>query len=230
MVKLLDDCPIPPAEILSNLSLFTNRSELSRTLFLTSLYQKIINVPGVVMEFGCRWGRNLALWMTCRTIYEPFNISRTVIGFDTFAGFPSVAAQDGESVMLGKGKLAVTPEYEAYLEELLSVHEQLSPQNHIKRFELIKGDVTETLARYFENHPEIIVALAYFDVDLYEPTKECLHLLQDRLTIGSVLGFDELNLAEYPGETLALREVVGLNRYRLQRDPMSGHRSFLVIE
>jgi len=230
MVKLLNECPIPSDEILANLNLFTNRSELSRTLFLTNLYQRIINVPGVVMEFGCRRGRNLALWITCRTIYEPFNISRKIIGFDTFAGFPSIDPNDGTSTMVGEGKLSVTPRYEAYLKDLLSVHERLSPQNHLTRFELIKGDVTETVSAYFDQYPETIVSLAYFDVDLYEPTKKCLELIQNRVTIGSVIGFDELNLAEYPGETIALREVLGFSRFRLQRDQMSGHRAYLVVE
>jgi hypothetical protein len=38
-----------------------------------------------------------------------------------------------------------------------------------------------------------IVAFAYFDFDLYEPTKGCLLTIKDRLTRGSILGFDELN-------------------------------------
>jgi hypothetical protein len=49
---------------------------------------------------------------------------------------------------------------------------------------------------------------------------------------GSVIGFDELNSPEHPGETLALREVFGLDRIRLQRTGHGnpGPPSFLVIE
>ena len=44
--------------------------------------------------------------------------------------------------------------------------------------------------------------------------------------------FDELNCAEFPGETLAVREVFGLDRVRLQRTGHGnpGRPSFLVIE
>ncbi len=42
--------PIPDSEVLQNLGLYTNRQALSRILFMNELYQKIINVNGVVME------------------------------------------------------------------------------------------------------------------------------------------------------------------------------------
>jgi hypothetical protein len=36
----------------------------------------------------------MALFTTLRNIYEPYNMSRKIIGFDTFEGFPSVSPQD----------------------------------------------------------------------------------------------------------------------------------------
>ena len=39
------------------------------------------------MEFGVRWGQNLITLNNLRGIYEPFNHSRKIIGFDTFEGF-----------------------------------------------------------------------------------------------------------------------------------------------
>ena len=51
------------------------------------LYQKILNVHGVVIEFGTRWGQNLALFESFRGMYEPYNHFRKIIGFDTFEGF-----------------------------------------------------------------------------------------------------------------------------------------------
>jgi hypothetical protein len=55
------------------------------------------------MEFGVRWGQNMALFTSFRNIYEPYNVSRKIIGFDTFAGFPSISEQDGvaETVQVG---------------------------------------------------------------------------------------------------------------------------------
>lgn len=42
------------------------------------------------------------------------------------------------------------------------------------------------------------------------------------LTRGSVLGFDELNCGEFPGETVAVREVLGLDRVALRRPAGTG--------
>jgi hypothetical protein len=45
-----------------------------------------------------------------------------------------------------------------------------------------------------------------------------------------VIAFDELNDAVFPGETLALKEVFGLDRYRLVHTPYSSARSYLVVD
>jgi hypothetical protein len=86
------------------------------------------------------------------------------------------------------------------------------------------------LPNYLESNPHTMVALAYFDLDIYEPTLRCLEALRGHLTRGSVLGFDELNLRDFPGETLALKETLGLDRFRIRRNRYSGVNAFLVIE
>ena len=39
-----------------------------------------------------------------------------------------------------------------------------------------------TLRKYLDDHPETIVALAYFDFDLYEPTRKCPDQIKLTLT------------------------------------------------
>ena len=39
------------------------------------------------MEFGVEWGSTLSLLIKLRSIHEPYNYSRKIIGFDTFSGF-----------------------------------------------------------------------------------------------------------------------------------------------
>jgi hypothetical protein len=97
----------------------------------------------------------------------------------------------------------VSPQYENYLTSLLSVQEQLAPRRHLRKFELVKGDVVKTFPAYLRRQPETVVAFAYFDLDIYLPTKACLRHLRNRLTKGSVLGFDEVCLDQFPGETSA---------------------------
>ncbi|HHV28941.1 MAG TPA: crotonobetainyl-CoA--carnitine CoA-transferase [Clostridium sp.] len=224
--NLFKDSPIPENELLSNLGRYTSRQTLSRQLFMHELYKKIINVHGVVMEFGVRWGQNLALFENFRGIYEPYNYNRKIIGFDTFEGFPSVTSLDKG---LRKGDYSVTDDYEVYLEKVLDYHEAESPISHIRKYELIKGDATVTLKNYLEDNPHTIIALAYFDFDIYEPTKECLKLIKDHITKGTIIGFDELNVSDFPGETIALKEILGLSSYRIQRLPISPLQSYIEI-
>ena len=226
--KHFNNSPIPESEILSNLGLYLSRQTLSRILFMNDLYKKIINVHGVVMEFGVRWGQNMALYQALRGIYEPYNYNRKIIGFDTFEGFPDVDKKDGAKVK--KGDYAVTKTYEAYLEKNLSFHELESPIAHKKKFELVKGDATVKIKEYLKNHPETIIAFAYFDFDIYHPTKICLEAIKSHLTKGSIVAFDELNCSEFPGETLAVKEVLGLDKIRLQRCPFNPLCSYYIVE
>jgi len=228
--KTFTQCPIPRNELLSNLGLFLNRQTLSRILFMHDLYKQIIPVHGIVVEFGVRWGQNLALFSSFRGMYEPYNYNRKIVGFDTFSGFPSVSEQDGTDEIASVGAYGVTPDYEMFLDSVLAYHETESPPNHLRKYELIKGDATVTLEKYLQDHPETIIALAYFDFDIYEPTKKCLDLIRPHLTKGSVVGFDELNWPAFPGETQAVKEVFGLDRYAIRRSPLNPSPPFIVVE
>ena len=227
-VQLLKECPIPQNELLSNLGLFLTPQTLSRILYIDFLYKQIIEVQGSIVEFGCRWGQNLSLFSALRGIYEPFNRLRKVVGFDTFTGFPKVSVEDGKNS--SRGMYSVTSEYENYLREILNHQEQESPLSHVKKFEIIKGDASVCSKKYFTKHPETIIALAYFDFDLYEPTRDCLLQIKDRLTKGSVIGFDELNEEKFPGETVAVKKVLGLGRYAIRRFPFHARSSYIIVE
>ena len=229
-VQLLRRCPIPDNQVLSNLGLFLNSKSLSRILFMDHLYRQIVDVQGCVLEFGTRWGQNLALFAALRGIYEPFNRHRKIVGFDTFEGFPNVSSKDGSSEMMRPGELAVTDKYIEYLDEVMQLQERDNPLGHIKKFSLRKGDATIEIGHFLKESPETIIALAYFDFDLYEPTLRCLEAIRPRLVKGSVIGFDELNDPDSPGETLALMEVFGLNNVRLKRFPHASRVSYFVME
>ncbi len=227
--SLFRACPMPEDELLGNLGLFLTPQTLSRILFMDFLYRKSIEVQGIIMEFGCRWGQNLALWSSLRGIYEPYNRLRKVVGFDSFEGFLGASEADGTHPGVVAHNYGVTPGYEAYLEEILKKQEMESPPSQARKHELRKGDVRETVGQYFKENPETIIALAYFDMDLYEPTLSCLRAIQDRITCGTVLGFDELNEHAFPGETLAVQEALGLRRISVKRYPHYVRGSYVIV-
>jgi len=225
---LFENCPIPQEQRINNLGLFLKRQTLSRILMLSEMYKKIINLHGIICEFGVYWGKNLALFEALRGMYEPYNYNRKIVGFDTFEGFPNVHEKDGDSAIIKEGAYSTTEKYEEYLEKILQHHEYESPVSHIKKFELVKGDATVTIRQYLEDHPETIIAFAYFDFDIYQPTKSCLEAILPHLTKGAIIGFDELNFHKFPGETLAFKEVLGINNYQIHRDVNNPLMSYII--
>jgi hypothetical protein len=188
----------------TDLITYTTRMTSSRFLYLNELYLKILDVPGVILEFGVRYGTSMVAITNLRGIHEPFNYQRKIIGFDTFEGFPSVHQNDTDVWLPGDYDTPLG--YEDTLEKILNLHEQLSPVSHIKKYEIVKGDVLVTINQWLDSNPGLMVAMAMFDMDLYEPTKHALAAIQPRLMRGSMLVFDEFSNSSYPGETLAVRE------------------------
>lgn len=229
-LELYKNAPIPDNEKLTNSGLFVKRQDLTKQLFFNDLYTKIVNTHGVIMEFGVRWGQNLVTLNNLRGIHEPFNYSRKIIGFDTFEGFAEVDKKDGDHSIIKKGAFSVTKNYEEYLASVLEYHESECPLSHIKKNTLIKGNAPVVLQKYLDEHPETIIAFAYFDFDVYEPTKKCLEIIKPYLTKGSIIGFDELNDPQFPGETVALREVFGTENIAIQRSKYSGIQSYMIYQ
>lgn len=230
LLNLFLNSPLPDNEKLFNTGLFLKRQELSKVLFLNILYQELLKVQGVIIEFGVRWGQNLVTLTNLRGVYEPYNYGRKIIGFDTFEGFKNVSKQDGGHKIIHDGAFSVTDDYQNYLERLLNVHEKESPLNHLKKSTIIKGDAIGKLKEYLKNNPETLIAFAYFDFDIYKPTKECLQLILPHMPKGAILVFDELLDPQFPGETVALKEVLDVTKYKIHRNPFGGLQSYIILD
>lgn len=219
LTKLLAETPIPPEYLIDNLAVYMRRHQLSDLLSMDALYRMLPEVPGVIMEFGVLHGRHLAAFTALRGIYEPYNSLRRVIGFDTFTGFPEVADVDRASPSAAVGRFAVPTDEVGHLRDVLAAHEAAEPYGTTPRSFVVQGDMLETVPRYLEENPETVVALAYFDCDLYEPTRAAFQAIRPYLTTGSIVAFDELAHPKWPGETSAIRELIGLDHGRLRQIP-----------
>ena len=204
------------------------RQVMSRLIYYYELYRQITDVQGVICEFGVQWGATLTALMNLRGMLEPFNHARKIYGFDTFEGFAATSAEDrGFS---SPGRYSVSASYDRTLEQILALQEGLSPLPHIRKFQLIKGDASETFPRWLEDNGHAVVAMAIFDMDVYKPTRDVLELILPRLTKGSLLVFDELNCEYFPGETQAVSEVLGLSKLALHCSPHQPYCSWAIWE
>ncbi len=229
LLDKLDATPVPRSELLRNLFLYTDRRALSRFLFLNELYQTSISLHGSVFEFGVRYGVNTCLLTSLRGIYEPYNHNRKIVSFDTFSGFPSTSnANDG--VKAETGQFAVPETYEDHLEEVLMIHEKLAPIDNVKKFELVKGDVIDTLPEYLNKHQETMISLVYLDFDIFEPTLFALEQIEPYLVNGAVVAFDEINDKEWPGETVALRKWIGKRGMSVRHSKFKAAGGYLIYD
>lgn len=216
-------------ELLANAGLYMRSSAIAKLLFLNELYELIVDVPGVIMEFGTWYGQNLAVFENLRAIYEPFNQNRRIIGFDTFTGYASMTDRDrANEVVQGEGYRLPTS-YPDHLRAVLAYHEKNNVLGHIAKHSVVVGDVVSTVPQHFVDHPGDIVALAYFDLATYAPTKACLEAVLPHAVPGSVFLMDELNFADYDGASIAFKEVFAGRKYRIQKSRYMTDRSIVIL-
>ena len=210
---------------------YATRQAIAKFLTKYELFKKIINVNGSIVEAGVLHGGGTLAWAKLSSILEPINHTRRIIGFDTFEGFPSVNEKDEKGA---DGSLIKVGELEGStfdsVAEAISIYDENRPLGHIPKVELIKGDIAQTAPRYLEENPHLVVSMLYLDVDLYEPTKAILQTFLPRMPRGALIVFDELNAKIFPGETVAVDEVIGIRNLKIRRFPFDSYVSYAVIE
>ena len=219
---------------LHNFAKYVPTQYLRKFICRYEMFRKILNVHGSIVECGVLFGGGLMEWAHLSEIFEPFNHTRNIIGFDTFSGFPSLADKDKAGKLFNKpgshmrkGGLAIDS-YNDLLEciELFNNSRYL---NHIQKVKLIKGDIKNTLHMYLKQSPHTVVSLLWLDFDIYEPTIVAIKQLIPRIPKGGIIAFDELNHEVCPGETIAVMEEIGLNNLKLERFPFGGTVSYAII-
>ena len=209
------------------------RQDVARFLVKYELFKLALPANGSIVECGVFTGAGVGAWQHFSAILEPYNHTRRVIGFDTFTGFPSTHEKDlrtGGSEHLHVGGYETHGGMKDELQALFAIHDRNRPLGHIPKVELIEGDAAQTIPKYVEEQPHLLVSLLYLDFDIYEPTKVALDVLYPRVVKGGIVAFDELNCLEFPGETSALAETIGLGNARLVRFPFDPYISYFVKE
>jgi SAM-dependent methyltransferase len=199
-----------PHDIRHYLDLFTvyaSRRSFIRQLAHYELFKLTMDLPGHYLDFGVYFGKSYFSWHKFLEVFTPTATHKKVFGFDTFAGFPDLAPEDGAEDATVEKKTGGL-DSGSFLEEfreLLELHNQDSviPAN---RGGIIIGNVTETLPAWLGANTEARFCLINIDVDIYAPTLSILENCWDRLVPGGVLLLDEYGTSKWPGETKAWDE------------------------
>lgn len=147
------------------------------------------SVDGLWLEFGVYRGKSIRKIAWLTTA--------EVYGFDSFEGLPEDWIQSYR-----KGDFSL---------------DGRMPKGLPANVTLIKGSFSDTLPTFLSAHTEP-VAFLHIDCDLYNSTRTVFTHLQNRITTGSVILFDEFH--KFPGwqqhEYRAFTEFIEENRYSFE--------------
>ena len=230
MERCIAQSPFSNLDRLRNFSLYAPRQDLTNFLVRYEIFKRVLEIQGSIIECGVLHGGGLMAWAEFSAILEPTNHQRRVVGFDSFSGFPKLSRHDrlSESAQARRGGLAVDS-YD-HLQQCIALFDMNRFIGHVPKVELVRGDATRTIARYVRENPQLIVSLLYLDFDIYEPTLAALKHFVPRMPKGAVIAFDQLNLKDWRGESIAVLEFLKLREYRIERCSFGSAISFAQID
>jgi Macrocin-O-methyltransferase (TylF) len=171
--------------------------------FLASIRDE--KVPGDLVEFGVSVGNSLEeLIGYC----EDVDLKMNIYGFDSFEGLPQPSSFDPD--YWHQGQFAAS--YETVSRRLRT---DVRPHVH-----LLKGWFSETLSDPALRAAIRQVAFARVDCDLYQSAVDCLAFLEDRLSNGSYLCFDDWTDDPETGETKAFFEFYRRTKHKFSFKPI----------
>jgi hypothetical protein len=226
-----DNSSVPTTNKLRDFCKYVRRQDLARFLAKHQLFTMQLHVTGSIVECGAYLGGGTLTFAQLSAIYEPYNHTRKVICFDSFEGLPTVSDHDRSSLGNPKaGDLSTFRGVEEEISEAIRLFDKNRPVSHIPKVEMVKGDACKTVPEYLRDNPHLVISMLYLDFDLYEPTKLALTELLPRIPQGGVLAFDELNCAQYPGETMATMQTVGISNLGLRKTIFDPWISYAIMK
>lgn len=230
--KSFENSKLDTLDKLDNFARFTRRQVIANFLNRYEIYKQILNTHGSIVECGVNLGQGLFSWLHFSSIFEPYNHSRRIIGFDTFEGFTNISKEDEKSIYTNKEEWRDFVNKQSFeeIQHSAKVQNQNRTLSHINKIEIIKGDATVTIPQYFEDNKHSIIALLHIDFDVYAPTKIALETILPRMPKGGIIAFDEINDPNAIGETIALLEQIDIHKYKIKRNNFDSNLSYLVLK
>jgi hypothetical protein len=200
--------------ISSDLKLF------GKLLARTILFDKVKNVPGDIVECGVFKGTGIFTFLKLKRYFCP-NTYKKVIGFDFFNSkelTESLSLQDKKSMtLLFEGrKFFHDNSYKEILENKI-----LDAGFFDHEFELIEGNVSQTVVKFIEERPGVKISLLYMDLDLENPTYDVLNSLWDNVSSGGIIVFDEYAYHNWS-------ESIGVDRFFQNKNVKINSLNFLA--
>jgi len=173
------------------------RQSLGRLIYFQRMFDRVRDIPGDLVECGVSIGTGILNWSL---LTELSGVDRTIIGFDSFEGFPASTEidrkRDGD-FQTQRGDYSSPPEL-----VLKTLADGRVSADFIRtKVRLVRGFFDQTLPHYDGR-----IALLHLDCDLYDSYVTCLTALYDKVVPGGLILFDEYEDATFPGARPAIDE------------------------
>lgn len=206
-------------EVCRNFQIYTRRIFLKRFLAHYELFQRVIDLPGDIVELGVYRGTTLMNWANFLEIRNMGDRQKQVFGFDNFAGFTELSEKDGiDDSQINKREGGFDASvFEVILEDAISIFDRDRFIPYKPRVKLVKGDIEETVPEFVKTHPGLRISLLHFDCDMYAPTRVGLEHLWPLVVSGGVVLFDEYGIRPWEGESRAVDEFFEGKKVEIRR-------------
>jgi len=161
-------------------------------------FLQVNRVDGVYLECGSHELNTFRMALNTLGSYGKPNKIEKFIAFDSFEGMPEPEGIDKQKIWRRSMNFTSIDSFYTVMKK------------DLHRVEAVKGFYEDTLPLYhFPKEQKI--ALAYIDCDYYSSTVEVLKFLKDKLSHGTLLGFDDwacYYADPYRGQRLAFSEFI----------------------
>lgn len=188
-------------DLITKYGLFSGNQNLFKTLTIFKLIDEVKKVKGDIIELGIFQGNTSLL---IKKILDIFKIKKKLYLLDHFKGLKHFQKEDDN--------------YSVRSYKKWTSKDLVSPKNLVKKFLdffnfknvfFFNKDATTLDKNYFKKYK---FSLAYFDMDLYEPTLKGLIAIDNSIAKGGIIVFDEGHKKFWQGEKKAIKDFLKINK------------------
>jgi hypothetical protein len=190
ILNIIKKFKISNFDLITNYGLFSGDTNLFKTLTIKYLIDRTAQVKGDIIEFGV-WRGNTSFLI--KKILDIYKIKKKIYLFDHFKGL--IHFKKIDQVSLGT--------YGDYVGNKNLIIKLINFFK-FKNIEVIDYDATKLKKNFFKKKFSLVI----IDVDLYLPTTAILNSINDNISKGGLIVFDEGNDAHWPGEKKAMKEFL----------------------
>ena len=200
----------------TDFNLQMSEERLAKLLIHYEAFKLIKNLRGSIVECGVFKGTSFVRFAALRNLFKKKNSK--IVGFDHFSSkYPTTNYSNEMKIRNTFIKSAGSSSISA--EQLTKILKK----KKISNFELIKGNVLDTIPKYVGKNRNLKICLLNVDIDFVESTHCVLENLYDKVVKGGVIIFDNYlgnigkksNKIFYQGETNIINKFLKKRKKRV---------------